>query len=219
MNQDYEKSIHRMGRISTGIAILAFFSYPIFFTLYYGAWPGIMPILKASLGVIPIYWTVGIIEALTFVPMLGPGGSYLGFVTGNLTALKVPCAINAMQAMKVEANTEEGDVISTIAIAISSIVTVLILFLGMLLLRPLTPFLESPVLSPAFANILPALFGALAVVFVAKSPKISVAPMGLMLILFIAFPSLSGAVSMLVPVGAIFAIVVARILYRSGKLS
>ena len=67
-----------------------------------------MPVLKGLLGVAPIFWTVGLIEVLTFVPMLGTAGSYLAFVTGNLTNLKVPAALTAMENAKVKPGTEEG---------------------------------------------------------------------------------------------------------------
>ena len=175
-------------------------------------------VLKALLGVAPMYWLVGIIEVLTYVPMLGTGGTYLGFVTGNLTNLKVPCALNAMQAAKVKAGTEEGEVISTIAIASSSIVTVVVIAIGVFGLRLLEPVLESPVLKPAFDNILPSLFGALGVVFVSKNPKIAAAPMLFMVVLFLLVPSLSSSVSVLVPVGALIAIGAARLLYRKGMI-
>jgi len=175
-------------------------------------------VLQGLLAVAPVYWTVGAIEALTFGPMLGSGGAYLGFVTGNLTAMKVPAALRAMQIAKAEPNSEEGEVISTIAIAASSIVTTLILVFGMLLLNTLRPVLESATLAPAFANVLPALFGGLAVVFLAKHWKIAVVPMALMLTLFLIRPSLSSAISLLIPVSAVITILVARILYKKNKL-
>lgn len=215
---DYENKIHKWGRLSTSMAIVLFLSFPLFISIYYNAWPGWGPFLGGLLGIAPIFWVVGAIEAFTFGPMLGSGGSYLGFVTGNLTNLKVPAALNAMQSMEVEANTEEGDVVCTIAVAVSSIVTTIILVIGMLLLAPLQPILQSAILSPAFDNILPALFGALAVVFISKNWKIAISPMLLMLILFITVPSLASAVSILVPVGAIFTIIISRILYKKGLL-
>lgn len=166
----------------------------------------------------PIYWTVGIIEAFTFAPMLGSGGSYLGFVTGNLSNLKVPCALNAMEIAGVKPGTEKGELISTVAIAVSSFVTTAIIFLGVLLLARLQPILESELLAPAFANILPSLFGALGIVFISKNWKIAVAPILFMLILFILVPSLATSVSILVPVGALVALAVARMLYKRGYL-
>ena len=176
------------------------------------------PVLKGLLGVAPIFWTVGLIEVVTFVPMLGTAGSYLAFVTGNLTNLKVPAALTAMENAKVKPGTEKGEVISTIAVATSSIVTTIVIALGVALLVPLTPILNNPAVKPAFDNILPSLFGGLAVVYVSKNWKISVAPLLFMVILFLLVPSLSGSVGVLVPVGALIAIGSARFLYKNGKL-
>jgi hypothetical protein len=124
-----------------------------------------------------------------------------------------------MEQNGVSANSEEGEVISTIAIATSSIITTLIVDLGVVLIVPLTPILSAPVLQPAFEQILPALFGGLGVAFVSKNWKIAVAPVILMLGLFIFVPALnSGTVGIMVPVSAIFTIVTARILYKRGVL-
>lgn len=215
-SSQYSQKIHRWGRISLVLALLFFVSYPLLFSVFFGVLPDFQLILKGLLAVAPIYWTVGAIEAFTFGPMLGSGGAYLGFVTGNLTSMKVPAALRAMQVSGTEPNSEEGEVISTIAIAVSSIVTTVILILGMLLLNSLAPILESPALAPAFANVLPALFGGLGVVFLSKNLKIAVIPMTLMLILFLINPGLSGAVSILIPVSALVTIAAARVMYQKG---
>ena len=166
-----------------------------------------------------MYWAVGAIETVTYVPMLGAGGSYLSFVTGNISNLKLPCALNAMEQNGVSASSEEGELISTIAIATSSIVTTLIILLGVLLIAPLTPILQAPVLQPAFEQILPALFGGLGVAFVSKNWRLAVAPVLLMLVLFIFVPALNaGTVGIMVPVSALFTIAVGRILYKRGVL-
>jgi hypothetical protein len=151
--------------------------------------------------------------------MLGAGGSYLSFVTGNISNLKLPVALNALEQAGVSINSEEGEVTSTIAIAVSSIVTTLIIIFGVILIVPLRPILSAPVLEPAFAQILPALFGGLAVVFISKNWRISVAPVILMLVLFIFVPALNaGTVGIMVPVGVLFTIGVSRILYKKHML-
>lgn len=214
---NYQDKMHRYGRIFSVLAILFFISYPLAVSMRTDVWPPLGPIIQGLFGVAPVFWTVGAIEAFTFSPMLGTGGSYIAFVTGNLTNLKVPCAINAMKSAKVEPNTEEGDVISTLAISVSSLVTTIILAIGMVLLSFLQPVLQSPVLKPAFDNILPALFGALGVVFLSKNPKIAVAPLTFMLLLFFFFPGLANSVSVLVPVSAGIAILASRILFEREK--
>lgn len=199
-------------------AVFLMVMVPVLICVYYNAWPEINGVLRGLLGVAPVFWTVGVIEVFTFTPMLGAGGSYVGFVTGNLSNLKVPCALNAMELAKVEPGSEEGELISTISICVCSIVTMIIISAGVFLLGYLQPILQSPVLQPAFDNILPALFGGLAVVYVSKNWKIAMAPLLFMLVLFIAVPSLASSVGMLVPVGALLTIGVSRLLYKKNLL-
>ena len=215
----YLDSVHRDGRIwNIGVMILLM-AFPITIAILFGVAPDWKALGVGLLATAPMYWAVGAIETVTFVPMLGAGGSYLSFVTGNITNLKLPCALNALEQNDVSANSEEGEVISTIAIATSSIVTTLIIILGVIAIVPLTPILQAPVLQPAFAQILPALFGGLGVAFVSKNWKIAVAPVILMLGLFVFVPALnSGTVGIMVPVSALFTIAVGRILYKKGVL-
>ena len=216
--KDYFTNMHLHGRIWMLVALLLFIAVPSFISAYFNSWPILAELGLGLIGVAPTFWLVSSIEVFTYVPMLGAGGSYLGFVTGNLTNLKVPCAINAMTAMKAEAGTEEGEIVSTIAIAVSSIVTALIITAGVFLLFWIRPILEAPVLDPAFANILPSLFGALGVVMISRGWKIAVAPIVFMLVLFILVPSLASAVGILVPAGVVIAVVSARLLYKKGWL-
>lgn len=214
--RNYMQDTDRYGKIWIWTAVVVVMAVPMAICLYYNAWPEAAAVLKGLLGVAPIYWTVGVIEVITYTPMLGTGGTYLAFVTGNLTSLKAPSALNAMENAEVKPGTEEGEVISTIAIATCSIVTTLVLVLGVCLLSMLTPVLDSPVLAPAFDNILPALFGGLAVVYVSKNWKLCIAPVVCMLALFLAVPSLAGSVGVLVPVGVLITLGAARVMYKKG---
>lgn len=216
--RNYNDSVHFYGRIWVALGIFLMLMVPVSVCVYYNAWPEFQHVFKGLLGVAPIFWTVGIIEVFTYAPMLGTGGTYLGFITGNLTSLKVPAALNAMQAAGVEASSEEGEVISTIAIASSAIVTTLVIALGVLMLGYLQPILESPVLTPAFDNILPALFGGLGVVYISKNWKVAVAPLVFMIVLFLLVPSLASSVGVLVPVGALVAIGAARVMYKRNMI-
>jgi len=215
---EYRENVHRYGRIWSAAALTLLLGAPTAVCLYFGVLPEWKGVLQGLLAVVPVYWTTGIIEVLTFSPMMGTGGTYLGFVTGSLSTVKVPCALNAMSAAHVDAGTEEGEVISTIATATSSIVTTLVIALGVLLLGRIRPLLENPALKPAFDNILPALFGAMGVVFISRSPRIAIAPLIVMTALYLLAPGLSGAVGVLVPVSALIAIGVSRLMYKKGML-
>ena len=215
----YLDSVHRDGRVWNLSVMVLLLLFPIIVSIVFDAPPDWNALLMGLVATAPMYWAVGIIETFTFVPMLGAGGSYLSFVTGNISNLKLPCAINALEQNAVNAASEEGELISTIAIATSSIVTTIIIVLGVILIVPLTPILEAPVLEPAFAQMLPALFGGLGVVFVSRNWRIALAPVLLMLVLFIFVPALNaGTVGIMVPVGVLFTIAISRILYKRGVL-
>ena len=218
-NLSYMDSVHRDGRIWNLSVMALLIAFPIAVAVFFRVTPDWAALWTGILLTAPMYWTVGIIETITFVPMLGAGGSYLSFVTGNISNLKLPCAINALEQNEVSASSEEGEIISTIAIATSSIVTTIIILIGVICIVPLTPILEAPVLEPAFAQMLPALFGGLGVAFVSTNWKIAVAPVVLMLILFIFVPALNaGTVGIMVPVSVLFTIGASRILYKKGVL-
>ena len=215
----YMDSVYKSGCIWNICMMILLLLFPVAVGLIFHAgldWHGF---LLGMLATAPMYWAVGVIEVFTYIPMLGAGGSYLSFVTGNISNLKLPVALNALQQAEVSINSEEGEITSTLAIAVSSIVTTLIIILGVILIVPLTPLLSAPVLAPAFAQILPALFGGLAVVFISKNWKIAIAPIILMLVLFIFVPALNaGTVGIMVPVGVLFTIGVSRILYKKHLL-
>ena len=215
---DYTEGIHRSGRRWFIGVYFFIYLFPIVTSIYFDAWPTWKQLLAAAIGVIPVYWTVGIVEAFTYMPMLGAGGSYLGFITGNMANLKVPVAVNAMDSMEVVQGTEEGDVISTIAIAISSIVTCLIIILFVVLMVPLTPVFSNEALAPAFNNVLPSLFGGMMVAYISKCPKVGLPIILLAAALFIAIPKLSSVYPLILPVLAVLAILLARTLYKKGKI-
>ena len=218
-NLSYMDSVHRDGRVWNLSIMVLLFLFPVAVAVIYQTMPDWHGFLMGLVATAPMYWAVAVVEVFTYVPMLGAGGSYLSFVTGNVTNLKLPVALNALEQAEVKINSEEGEIVSTVAIAVSSIVTTLIIILGVLLITPLTPVLNAPVLEPAFAQILPALFGGLGVVFVSKNWKIAVAPIVLMLALFIAIPALNaGTVGIMVPVSVLFTLAVSRVLYKKNIL-
>ena len=211
--------VHKWGTTWNLSMVAVLLAFPIVVALIFKAAPDWNGLLVGLLATAPMYWAVGVVETITFIPMLGAGGSYLSFVTGNISNLKLPCALNALEQADAKASSEEGEVVSTIAIAISSIVTIFIIILGVLLITPLTPVLSSPALKPAFDQMIPALFGGLGVAFVSKNAKLAVAPVVLMLILFIFVPALnSGTVGIMVPVSVVFTLIISRIMYKKGML-
>ena len=212
--QAYTKKTHVIGRTVSIITLVMLVGAPFLIGKLLGAYPDLGAVGKGFLSVGIVWLVSSIAEFLIYTPMLGAGGGYLAFITGNLINMKIPCAVNARDMVGAKTGTPENEIISTISIATSSLVTILVLALGVLLMVPLQPVLQSEVLQPAFENVVPALFGAMAYKYYRKNMKIAALPLILMSLLFILVPSLIGSTSfMIVPSGAI-AIGVAYLLFR-----
>ena len=210
----YLESTHRFGRISIVITLALLLGAPFLMGAVLGAMPNMGGFWRSFLSIGLVYFVSCVAEYLIYVPMLGAGGSYLAFITGNLINMKIPCAVNARYIVEAKSGTAENEIISTLSIATSSLVTILVLAAGVLLLIPLQPFLQSPTLRPAFDNVVPALFGAMACKYYRGNWRIAVVPLLLMSLLFTLVPSLTGSTSfMIIPSGAI-AIGLAYLFFR-----
>ena len=217
---DYERYLtrtHRLGRIFTTVVLLMLLAAPFVIGLYLKAMPNLSASLKAFFSVGLVYLISGIVEYLIYVPMLGSGGSYLAFITGNLINMKIPCAINARDIVGVKSGTPENEIIATLSIATSSLVTIVVLALGVVLMIPLQPILQSPTLQPAFECVVPALFGAMACKYYRADRTVALIVLSFMTLLFVFVPSLIGSTSMMVIPSGALAIVLSYLSFRKKQ--
>lgn len=216
--EQFNNGLHKLGRIMTISVILILVAVPFFMGVTCGVSPELGGFLKGFAKVALVYYPMSIVEFLIYTPMLGTAGSYLSFITGNVTNMKIPCAMNARDIAGTEVGTPENEIVSTLSIATSAMVTTLVIVAGVILLVPLQPVLQNEALLPAFNNVVPALFGALGLKYFAKSPKIAVVPVGLMAILCIFIPALISETSILmIPCGGL-ALLIGFVLFKKGKL-
>ena len=201
----YSKQTHVLGRVLSILTVALLLGAPFVIGGLLGAYPDLGATARGFLSV-GLVWTVSsVAEFLIYTPMLGAGGGYLAFITGNLAGVKT--------------GTAENEIVSTLSIATSSLVTIVILALGVLALQPLQPVLQSPALQPAFANVVPALFGAMAYQYYRKNIVVAIAPLAVMSVLFTLVPGLISSTSfMIIPSGAL-AIGIAYTIYKKKKAS
>ncbi len=215
--EKYSETTHKIGKIASIAVLIMLVGAPFLIGKYLGAYPDIKAAGKGFFSVGLIWMVSSVAEFLIYTPMLGSGGGYLAFITGNLINMKIPCAVNARDMVGAKSGTRENEIISTLSIATSSLVTILVLAVGVAALTPLRPLLQEPALQPAFDNVVPALFGAMAYKYYRKNMKIALIPLVVMSLLFMFVPSLVGSTSfMIIPSGAI-AIGIAYYFYKRNK--
>lgn len=214
--EKYDRTTHILGRTVSMITLVLLLGAPFAMGAYLGAMPDLGAVAKGFLSIGIVWMVSSIAEYLIYTPMLGAGGSYLAFITGNLINMKIPCAMNARDMVDAKSGTKENEIISTLSIATASLVTIVVLALGVALLIPLQPILQSPTLQPAFDSVVPALFGAMAYKYFRGHMNIAVYPLVVMSVLFMLLPALVANTSMMIiPSGAI-AILVAYRLYKKA---
>ncbi len=219
MQKDYFDKVHKWGILWNIGALITLLCIPVAICSYLGVWPELDSLLSIMPKLMGLYWVTAVVEVITYVPLLGPGGAYLSFVTGNISNLKLPCGLKAMEQAKVRANTEEGEVISTIAISISAITTTVIIAVGVLAFGATgsLQLLTEGALAPAFEYVLPALFGSLAAGYILKHWKVMIAPFVVgVLFLYFVDPTMGAGTLMFITIVA--AVIGVLILNKANKL-
>ena len=93
--EQFNRRTHVLGRIVSAITLVLLVGAPFLIGTFLGAMPDMGAVAKGFLSV-GLVWTVSsVAEFLIYTPMLGAGGGYLAFITGNLINMKIPCAVNA----------------------------------------------------------------------------------------------------------------------------
>ena len=152
----YFNRAHRLGRIGTIIAILFMIGIPIVVCFIYDVMPTFSEVFTTAIGLLAVYVPTALSEVISYTPMLG-------------TACYITCALNAMEMTDSPLGTERGDTVSAIAVSVSSMVTMIVIAIGVVLLVPLQPILENPTVQVATSYMLPALFGSMVITNVANS--------------------------------------------------
>lgn len=217
MKKTYMDKVHTWGRIWCIASLIFFLCIPLAISLHLNVWPK-ADILGKGLASIAFFFATGIIEVVAYSPMLGAGGTYLSFVTGNIMNLKMPCALNAMENAKVKANTEEGEVITTIAISASIIVTTLVIavFVIIFALNPgFSTLMSSDTFAPAFQQVTYTIFGSLAATYFVKHWKISIFPIAAITVLLL---FVDPGIGVLIPVGVVLSMLGAHVMYKLKKV-
>lgn len=161
ITDSFQAWAHKWGRVGTLIALIYMIALPFIVLACYDSVPSFGEVVNlGTISILMIYIPVGFSEAISYTPILG-ASSYLTFITGNIMNLKLPCAVNAMKLAKKEPNTPEGEAISSVAVAVCSIMTVIILALAAALSAWISPVFEIPNVKTASNYLIPALFGSL----------------------------------------------------------
>ena len=184
---DYNLKNHIIGKIWMAFALAIFFAVPTTVCLYYGVKPN-MAVMASPAVFIPfaINFLSGVAEPILYAPMLGTNSAYLAFITGNLSNLKIPCVVKAQEICGTKLGTEENEVVATLSVAVSTLVTTVIVAVFVLVLafsNLQDVFTRNKWITPAFTCVVYALFGSLGGKYVIKNIKLAALPLACIVVL------------------------------------
>lgn len=165
--EDYIKHIHKIGTI-TMIALLVISFLPALYVSYVkGMHPGWKAIGTAALALVGINIFQWILEPVLYFPMIGITGSYIGFVAGNITPMRIPAAVAAQNAVDAKPGSKKGEFAGVIGIVASVVVNFVVLAIVIIFGTYLISILPKAV-DDALQFALPGVYGALLVSFIAR---------------------------------------------------
>ncbi len=185
-NEIYEneflKPIIFWGSRTCLFAVLITFASPVYLFFAYNIIPTFSEVLKGFILVAPYAVVLQIVEPPSYFPILGVPGTYMSFLAGNISNVRVPCSAVAQNAAGVVEGTKEGSIISTIAIGVSVIVNLVILIIGVFVGAKLLASFP-PVLDEALKYILPSVFGGVFGSFAMRDLKLATISLAVSIIL------------------------------------
>jgi len=128
--------------------------------IFFDAAPPWAAMLAGFLTVAASEGVMWFMEPISFFPVLGVPATYMSFLSGNVSNLRIPAATAAQKAVEAEAGTAEADIAATLGIGMSVLLNIAILLFGALFGSALINQLPETMVSN-LNFMLPALFGAL----------------------------------------------------------
>lgn len=178
MEKDYmaqwKRSSIRIGAPTNLLAAFTAFIPVLYLCSTYHCWPDLQLVLAAWGMTAVSFGAFYFVEPISYYAALGMSGTYLGFLSGNIGNMRVPCAALALDVTDSKSGTLQAEVVSTMAIC-GSIITNLIattaaVLVGSAVVAVLPAFLNTALKTYAAAAIFGGTFGN----FATKYPKVAV---------------------------------------------
>lgn len=170
--KEYLPYIIKWGKLTNWTAVVICFCPALVLAVVFDLMPPGTAILNGFIAIASAVAVVWFVEPLSYFPIIGVAGTYMAFIAGNIGNLRIPCAMCAQKMAGVEPGTNEGAIIATLGMAVSIVVNVTVLTLGIVAGAQALAQLPQSVIS-ALQLLLPALFGAVFVQFAMAKLKLA----------------------------------------------
>lgn len=163
-DKEYMPQMNRIGKITGALGVVIAFAPALVLAIVYGILPKGAALVTAFVAGASSFGVLWFVEPISYFSVLGPVGTYMAFLSGNISNMRVPCASMAQVSAEVDPGSEQGSIIATLGMAVSIVINVSVLTIGVILGSSILARLPESI-TGALNYLLPALFGALLVQF------------------------------------------------------
>lgn len=149
--KSFTKPSIRIGTITVLLAMLGSFFPNIYLYLAHGVWPDASHMFSAWGSVVMAFGAFYLVEPISYFPVFGPTGTYIGILSGSISQIRLPAASTAQDVLGVEPSSHKGEVVGILAICGSVVTNILFLTVAVVAGSTLLAFLPESVTS-AMAN-------------------------------------------------------------------
>lgn len=174
VNEDYQqnfmKKVHVIGRGSMVIAAILSFLPIIYFYFVKGWQASGSAYTTVTIAIVAYGFSMWLTEPVSYYPILGSAGTYMGYLAGNVGNMRAPVAMAVQSSLGEEVTSPRGNLATIISIATSVYVNLAILVVIILSGEAILSVLPQIVLD-AFTYTLAALYGSMLTMRVMGNPK------------------------------------------------
>lgn len=212
---EFLPKIHFWGRLTVSVAIIAALFAPLYLSFVRGYHPGWGPILNGFIGIAGLIGLFWVIEPLSYFPILGPSGTYMSFLSGNISNMRIPVVGAAQGALDAEPGSYKAEMAGAIGIAVSVILNIVFLIVLVLMGSVIISRLPAAI-TASFVYVIDGIFGAMFILFAMRAKVPDMLRLGGMgaIIFFLPLPGALKA-----PLGAIIGFIYCVILRKIQKKS
>jgi len=212
------RPVEKTGKITLLAAVVCLFIPGTYLWLVHGLVPPGDALIRSLIGIWSFALVFSVVEPVVYFSLIGFGGTYMAFLSGNLLNLRFPISVTAQEVVGTKEGTPEAEIASTLGVAGSLIASQLVLTVGIIFFLPFLGKLDAAGSSVNIAldHVLPALFGALAGMFLFKSVKLGIVPVVGGVILALMNDSLK--TSYVIAPMVVVSVLAARVMYKKGMV-
>ena len=170
IKKEYCAEIHIWGLVLSLIHAVIIFLPPLFLLFVYGIFPGWATIGKAFASTAAIAGPYWFIEPVSYFLILGVGGTYISFLAGNISNMRLPVSAVAQEVAGVREGSPEGEIIGGIGISVSQVMLTIAVLAGAVVVTLIIDVLPKNI-KGAFDFLLPCLWGAIVGQFALRAPQ------------------------------------------------